>query len=98
MFGPSNSTPYDVPLLILLVALAVLLFIGAATASAWSPTSASVVRRGAIVVAIGAFVVVHVVTPTANGIIGAARMVFLWPALALTIVAFLVWGWRAGRA
>jgi hypothetical protein len=97
MLGSGNPTPYDIPLLVLLAALALVLFIGAGTANAWSPTTATLVRRGAMVVAIGTTVLVHVVTPTTNGIIGAARMLFIWPALALTVIAFLVWSWRVGR-
>jgi hypothetical protein len=41
-------------------------------------------------------VIVHVVTPTTNGIIGAGRVLFVWPAIALAVVAYLVWSWRAG--
>jgi len=40
--------------------------------------------------------VVHVVTPTTNGIIGAARLLFIWPAVALMVVSYLIWSWRAG--
>jgi len=97
MLGSGNPTPYDIPLIALLVALAILLFLGAATSGSWSPMTATVVRRGAIVVAIGATAVVHIVTPTTNGIIGAARVLFVWPAIALVVIAFIVWSWRIGH-
>jgi hypothetical protein len=97
MLGSGNPTPYDTPLIALLVALAILLFVGAATSGSWSPTTATVVRRGAMLVAIAATVIVHTVTPTTNGIIGAARMVFVWPAIALVVIAFIVWSWRIGH-
>jgi hypothetical protein len=97
MFGSGNPTPYDVPLIVLLVALAILSLIGAATTGSWSPTTANLVRRGAMLVAIAATAVVHIVTPTTNGIIGAGRVLFVWPAIALTVIGFLVWSWRVGH-
>ena len=97
MFGSGNPTPYDIPLLVFLVVIAIVLFIGAGTASSWPPPTATLVRRGAMVIAIAATVLVHVVTPTTNGIMGAARMLFIWPAIALAVIGFLVWSWRAGR-
>jgi len=96
MIGSGNPTPYDTPLFVLLVVLALLLITGAATATSWSPSTATIVRRGAALVAIAATVVVFRVTPTTNGIIGAARVLFIWPALAVGVVAYLVWSWRAG--
>jgi len=96
MLGSGNPTPYDIPLVVFLVCLALLLFSGAATASSWLPTTAAVVRRGAALVAIAVTVVVVVITPTTNGIIGAWRMLSVWPALAVTMLGYLVWSWRAG--
>lgn len=96
MFGSGNPTPYDTPLFVLLVVLALLLIAGAVTATSWSPSTATIVRRGAALVAIAATVIVFRVTPTTNGIIGAARVLFIWPALAVSAIAYLVWSWRAG--
>ena len=53
-------------------------------------------RRVAASLAIGATVVVFRVTPTTNGIIGATRVLFIWPALAVGAIAYFVWSWRAG--
>jgi hypothetical protein len=97
MLGSGNPTPYDTPLFLLLVVLALLLIVGAVTATSWSPGTATIVRRAAAILAIGATVVVFRITPTTNGIIGAARVLFIWPALAVTVIAYAVWSWRAGR-
>ena len=97
MFGSGNPTPYDIPLIVVLVVLAIVMFVGASIGSTWSPSTATLVRRGSMFVAVVAIAAVHIVTPTTNGIMGAARMLFVWPAIAFTVVAFLVWSWRVGR-
>ena len=65
MFGSGNPMPYDISLICLLAALAIVMF-------------------AALLVGIAATVVVRVVTPTTNGIIGAGR------------APYVVWSWRAG--
>ena len=97
MFGSGDPTPYDFPLIFFLVALAIVMFVGASVGSTWSPSTATLVRRGSMIVAIIAIVAVHIITPTTNGIVGAGRIMFLWPAIALAVIAFLVWSWRVGR-
>ena len=97
MLGSGNPTPYDIPLIVFLAAIAVILFIGAFAGSAWPPTTALLVRRGAFAIGVMATVLVHIVTPTRNGIVGAGRVLFMWPAIGLMVVAFAVWSWRAGR-
>src|SRR5690349_8814713 len=97
MFGSGNPTPYDIPLIVVLVLLAILMFVGASVGNTWSPSTATLVRRGSMLVAIVAIAAVHIITPTTNGIMGAARMLFVWPAIALAVIAFLVWSWRVGR-
>jgi len=97
MLGSGNPTPYDLPLIGLLVVIAVLLFAGSATASAWSPATATIVRRGGLLLAVAATAVVMVVTPTTNGIIGAGRVLMVWPAFGATVLGYLIWSWRAGR-
>jgi hypothetical protein len=96
MFGSGNPTPYDIPLICLLAVLAIVMFVGAASTGSWPPSTAMLVRRGALLVGLAATVMVHVVTPTTNGIIGAGRVLFVWPAIALAVIAYLVWSWRAG--
>jgi hypothetical protein len=73
------------------------MFVGAATSASWSPTTATLVRRGAMALSIAAVAVVHIVTPTTNGIMGAARVLFVWPAIAIAVIAFIVWSWRIGH-
>jgi len=97
MFGSGNPTPYDIPLIVFLVAIGILMLVGAATHASWSPTTATLVRRGAAIVGLIAVVVVHRVTPTTNGIIGAARVLFVWPAIAFAVIGFAVWSWKVGR-
>ena len=96
MFGSGNPAPYDIPLIVVLVLLAILMFVGASVGSMWAPSTATLVRRGTMLVAIIAIAAVHIATPTTNGIMGAARMLFVWPAIALAVIAFAVWSWRAG--
>ena len=96
MFGSGNPTPYDFPLIFLLMGLAILMFVGASIGSTWAPSTATLVRRGSMVVAVVAIAAVHIITPTTNSIVGAGRMLFLWPAIALAVIAFLVWSWRVG--
>ena len=96
MFGSGNPAPYDIPLIVVLVLLAILMFVGASVGSMWAPSTATLVRRGTMLVAIIAVAAVHIVTPTTNGIMGAARMLFVWPAIVLAVIAFAVWSWRAG--
>ncbi len=97
MLGSGDPTPYDAGLVLLLLALAVLLSMGAVTAGHWSPAVAAAIRRGAVLLAVCATAVVLVRTPTRNGMVGAGRVISVWPALAVTTLAYLAWSWRAGR-
>jgi hypothetical protein len=97
MLGSGDPTPYDAALVLLLLALAVLLAAGAVTAGVWSPAAAAAVRRGAALLAVCATAVVLVRTPTTSGIVGAGRVISVWPALAAAGLAYLAWSWRAGR-
>ena len=96
MFGTGDPTPYDVGLFVVLVALTILLVIGAATAGMWPSGTAAGVRRGAVLLALAATAAVMIRTPTTNGIIGAARLLFIWPALAAACLTYVLWSWRAG--
>ena len=58
MFGSGHPMPYDISLICLLAALAIVPF-------------------AALLVGLAATVVVHVVTPTTNGIIGAGRVPYV---------------------
>jgi len=95
--GSGDPTPYDFLLLVLFGIVAIVLIAGAITGDAWSPGLAPWLRRGSVLVAIGALAAVLVITPTRNGIVGAGRLLTIWPAFAVVILAFLVCSWRAGR-
>lgn len=97
MLHGSDPTPHDVPLLVLLVLLAAVLAAGVFFGTAWPPAVADILRRGSIVVALIAFTSVHVATPTSNGIVGAGRLLTIWPAFSLDVLLFAIWSWRAGR-
>jgi hypothetical protein len=96
MLGSGDPTPYDAGLVVLLLVLGVLLIIGTATSGWWTPATAAIIRRIAVSLAVCATAFVLVRTPTTNGIIGAGRLFSMWPALAVTVLAYLAWSWRAG--
>ena len=97
MLGSGDPTPYDSDALVLLGALAVVLLFGAIAGANWVSAWAGYVRWGAMLTALTIFSVVHLVTPTANGIVGAGRMLTIWPAAFGCVVLFLVWSWRIGH-
>ena len=97
MLGSGNSTPYDLPLLAILVGIALLLVIGAATPERWPDETGAWIRRVALAVATAAMIGVHMISPTSNGMIGAGRLLTLWPAYAVVILAYLVWALRVGK-
>ena len=97
MLGSAVSTPYDWALFQLLVALALLLLVGAVSAPAWSPLVAAVVRRGAAGLAIVATAVVLLRTPTRDPFVGLGRLFSVWCPLAVAVLLYGVWSWRAGR-
>jgi hypothetical protein len=97
MLGSGDPTPYDMKLVALLGGIALLLLAGALSGGYWSPALALTVRRGGAIVAIGALATVLLLTPTRSGIVGAGRLVTIWPAFALVAILFAIWSWRAGR-
>jgi len=97
MLGSGDPTPYDLPALVFLVICAAILLAGSAVGGGWSPRLASGLRRGPLVAATAVMAAVLVVTPTRDGIVGAGRMLTIWPAFALVAVLFIVWTLRAGR-
>ena len=97
MLGSGNTTPYDFPVLIALGAFAILLLVGCFLGQGWPSPSGTIVRRGAIILALLLVAVVYVVTPSPSGIEGAARMLTLWPALGVNALLFAIWSWRVGQ-
>jgi hypothetical protein len=97
VFGSGDPTPFDFPLLALFAILAIVLIAGAVAGAGWDPGIATSVRRGGVVLAACALVAVLVMTPTRNGIVGAGRMLTIFPAFAVVVLTFLAWSWRTGR-
>jgi hypothetical protein len=97
IIGSGNPTPYDLHALVVLCGLALVLLVGAIFGSSWSSGMATLVRWGTVIAAVLIMGAVFLLTPSTSGIIGAARLLTLWPALAACIVFFLIWTWRSGR-
>ena len=97
MLGSSVSTPYDWALFQLLLVLALLLLVGAVSAPAWSPVVGAVVRRGAAGLAVGATAAVLLRTPSHDPFVGLGRLFSIWCPLAVALLLYGVWSWRAGR-
>lgn len=97
MLGSGDPTPYDMPALVVLCLLAALMLVGCIVGQEWQSLSATVVRRGALILTVLLVAALLILTPTTSGAVGAGRLVTLWPA-ALSIVAFfLIWSWRIGH-
>lgn len=92
MTGSGDPTPLDAYALVLLGLLAVVLVAGWIRGAGWKT------RWGAAAAAVLTFTAVHAVTPTTNGVVGAGRLLTLWPALVINLVLFCLWTWRARRA
>jgi len=94
MLGSGNPTPYDVPAIIVLVLLGLTLLTGAILGPRWSGDAATLTRWSSAMVSALLLAAVHHLTPTTNGIIGAGRLITLWPAFAANMLLFALWTWR----
>lgn len=97
MLGSGDPTPYDGYALFALCLLAMFLLIGCVLGPRWSSNAASVLRWGALGLAVLVIGTVFVVTPTTSGAVGAGRLFTLAPAAGAVVVLFLVWSWRVGH-
>jgi hypothetical protein len=97
MLASGDPAPYDGYALVILGLAAVVLLAGAVMASSWTSVWAGYLRWGALLVSLAALGAVLVVTPTTNGIVGAGRMLTIWPAACGCVVFFLLWSWRVGH-
>ncbi len=97
MIGSGDPTPYDFPLLVLFAMIAIVFVAGAIAGATWPAAIASALRRGGLLFAICALAAVLVISPTQNGIAGAGRVITIWPAFAIVVIAFIAFSWRAGR-
>lgn len=97
MLGSSDPTPYDELAMIVLACLGLILLAGALAGRHWPLAFSTPVRRAAVVLAVFFVAFILVVTPTRSGIVGAGRLLTLWPALGIDMFLFAIWAWRAGR-
>ena len=97
MIGSGDPTPFDGYAVAVLCMLSAALLVGCVLGPRWGTSTATVVRWGALCLAIGVTAAVLVLTPTLNGSVGAGRMITLWPAAITAVVLFLVWSWRIGH-
>lgn len=97
MLGSSDPAAYDMTAVVALACLGLVLLAGVLTGHHWPPTFPMVVRRAAALLAVFVVVFVLFVTPTRSGIVGAGRMLTLWPALGVDVFLFAMWAWREGQ-
>jgi len=97
ILGSSDPTPYDLTGVVVLAACGAVLLLGVLTGPSWTPVIATITRRGLFAVAALVFIAILVLTPTRNGVIGAGRLLSIWPIFILDGILFGLWSWRAGR-
>lgn len=97
MLGSGDPTPYDMPVLVALCLLAALMLVGCILGQEWQSLSATVVRRGALILTVLLVAALLILTPTTFGAVGAGRLITVWPAAFVTVVLFLIWSWRIGE-
>ena len=97
MTGSGDPTPFDGYALLALCVLAAALLVGCILGPRWGSAMATGVRWGALCLAIAVTAAVLILTPTMSGVVGAGRLLTLWPAAITAVVLFLVWSWRLGH-
>ena len=97
MLGSSDPTPYDLPAALILVVCSVVLLVGFFFGASWPSVISAGIRRGILLLALLLLIGLHLVTPTRSGIVGAGRLLTLWPAGLLVFLLFSAWCIRAGR-
>ncbi len=97
MMGSGAAPPFEGTVLVIAWCLAIALCLGALTARSWAPGHARLARRGMVAIAVIVQLAFHVMAPPASAIESAGRLVFLWPAAALALLAAAAWEWRDRR-
>ena len=97
MLGSTDPAPFDTYAVTVLCAMAVVLLVGCILGPRWASHWATGVRWGVVVFSVVILAAVFTVTPTANGMVGAGRMLTLLPAAVAVVALFLVWCWRVGH-
>jgi hypothetical protein len=97
ILGSGDPTPFDGYATFALGLLAALLLAGSVLGSRWESTPASVLRWGALGIAVLVLGAVLILTPTTSGAVGAGRLLTVFPAALAVAVFFLIWSWRLGH-
>jgi hypothetical protein len=97
ILGFSDPTPYDLFGAFVLAACAVGLVAGLLTGPSWSLPLATITRRGLLLVVCLVPAVILLLTPTRSAVVGAGRLLTLWPLFIVDLLLFAAWSWRAGR-
>ena len=95
--GSAVVPAYEGLVLVTTWCAAVALLLGLITAGAWRLPFALIARRASLAIAVMAPALFHVLSPPRNSIEAAGRLVFLWPAAIVAIVAATAWAWRDRR-
>ncbi len=97
MLGSGNPTPLDGYAMVVLCSLALVLLVGCMVGPRWIAGAADACRWGALLLSMAMFAAVLVITPTTTAIVGAGRLLTLYPAAAAVTLLFLGWSWRIGH-
>jgi hypothetical protein len=97
MMGVPEAPPGEGIVLVLSWCFAIALSLGALTALMWAPAPARIVRWVLVAAAVLVQVVFHVMAPPRSALASAGRLVFLWPALVIAVLAGAAWWWRDDR-
>lgn len=94
MMGVPEPPPGEGIVLALSWILAVLLCVAALAAPAWALGPARVGRWALVALAVLVQLGFQVMAPPRSAMESAGRLVFLWPALVVALVAGAAWWWR----
>lgn len=98
MFGTPQDNTFDLVVSAAVLLCSLALLIGAATAPRWPRDGALIARRALAATVIGLPILLHLAAPSRSGIEGAARLIFIWVPVALGLLFFAIWHWRARTA
>jgi hypothetical protein len=94
IIGSGNPTPYDGLVLGTLLTCGLILLTGILWGRHWEPGTAQLCRWAALLVSAAALGLLLWLSPTTNGIIGAGRLISIWPAAIANALLFAIWTWR----
>ena len=97
MMGVPEAPPGEGIVLVTSWCLAIALCLAALTAPMWGLAPARIARWVLVAAAVLVQVVFHMMAPPRSAMESAGRLVFLWPALVVGILAAAGWWWRDGH-